>query len=443
MAENPHPHLLQLVENKKFRDDFSSKLRKLIEARNRADEHESDNDADPLDITREDIRSALNATLEKHVFLKVRPPYPLTLEDIEQTAYAELGNLQSTKEDYPRFLKAWNRFLTSLRNLFWIEEITGDDIDLGHWTPGTVTFEEYRRIPILWSPVEGLWFSLAHRVQREHNLPYFNSPLVGYFWGALSDDASKKATDDFRDVAQSIAKTIERLSGEKTDLELSRQLTELKISMELFLHDFDDPDQDIDIDNLGEEEPEESGSTIDDTMTRSHAEDGIRATADSVDALFPTWGLRLFCSCAEAYFETPERLKRMKRGIGPRLKNAVVLLAEADAQSLPAIALSLSFSAIEALVCKETTGIVDQLSRNVATLLEPNSLGRPDAIRFIKTMYNQRSKALHGESVEAEENDAEKVRRLAAAVLHAVVEWQGYQNAARVRLRNERTFSKN
>ena len=60
-------------------------------------------------------------------------------------------------------------------------------------------------------------------------------------------------------------------------------------------------------------------------------------------------------------------------------------------------------------------------------MLEPDRLQRPDAIRFVNTLYDQRSKALHGESVETEKDDAEKVRRLAAAVLHAVVEWQDYQ----------------
>lgn len=69
------------------------------------------------------------------------------------------------------------------------------------------------------------------------------------------------------------------------------------------------------------------------------------------------------------------------------------------------------------------------MSRNVATLLEQNLDKRHDAINFVTGLYKRRCKALHGESLETEEKDAQLARRLSAAVLHAAVEFHCYEKS--------------
>ncbi len=129
----------------------------------------------------------------------------------------------------------------------------------------------------------------------------------------------------------------------------------------------------------------------------------------------------LFTAIVESYFHPPAS---KTSSLEQRLRNAAHLLVEADSQDSVAISLSLSFSAIEAMVCSKTDGIVDELSRNVAGLLEPNKLNRMDAISAIKQLYALRSKTLHGASVDGDDNAKWKARCLAAAVVKAVVEWR-------------------
>jgi len=128
-----------------------------------------------------------------------------------------------------------------------------------------------------------------------------------------------------------------------------------------------------------------------------------------------------FSTQLSSYFLAPVK---KTSSIDQRLRNAVHFLVEADNQKSDAIALSLCFSAIEAMVCEKTEGIVDELSRNVASLLEPDALNRPCAIQAIKRLYNLRSKTLHGAVVHAGESIRWQARLLAAAVLKALTEWR-------------------
>lgn len=107
-----------------------------------------------------------------------------------------------------------------------------------------------------------------------------------------------------------------------------------------------------------------------------------------------------------------------------RMRNATHLLVEADDQENRVIALSLCFSAIEAMVCDKTEGIVDELSRHVASLLEPIGLSRIEAIAGIKKLYNIRSKVLHGDNLAGTDDDFWRARALAAAVLKAADDWK-------------------
>lgn len=120
------------------------------------------------------------------------------------------------------------------------------------------------------------------------------------------------------------------------------------------------------------------------------------------------------------YFHPPAK---KTSSIEQRLRNAVHLLVEADNQSNESISLSLSCAAIEALVCEKTEGIVDELTRHVAALLQPNAMDRPAAMQAVKDLYKIRSKALHGDLLEHDDAAKWKARLLASAVLKGVVEW--------------------
>ena len=134
-----------------------------------------------------------------------------------------------------------------------------------------------------------------------------------------------------------------------------------------------------------------------------------------------------FSAMLESFFLAPTK---KASSLEQRLRNAIHLLVEADNQESVAISLSLSFAAIEAVVCTKTHGIVEELSRNVASLLEPNNSRRLEAIAGIKKLYDIRSKALHGASIEGDEKAKWRARCLAAAVVKAVVEWR--EHAARL-----------
>jgi hypothetical protein len=129
----------------------------------------------------------------------------------------------------------------------------------------------------------------------------------------------------------------------------------------------------------------------------------------------------LFTDFLDAYFTLAEK---KTTSFVQRLRNAAHLLVEADSQTNHAIALSLSFSAIEALVCEKTEGIVDELSRHVATLLQPQARDRPDAITAVKKYYNLRSKTLHGDHIVNDIDARWRVRALASAVFKACVDWK-------------------
>lgn len=113
--------------------------------------------------------------------------------------------------------------------------------------------------------------------------------------------------------------------------------------------------------------------------------------------------------------------------LAQRVRNAIQLLEEADCQTSTAIGLSLCFSAIEALLCRKTEGITDELSRSVATLLEPDASQRLQVIKAIKQLYDRRSKALHGVSIDDDRQAWVRVRHLASGVLAAVADWADYQ----------------
>ena len=134
----------------------------------------------------------------------------------------------------------------------------------------------------------------------------------------------------------------------------------------------------------------------------------------------------LFKDFLDAYFEEPSK----KTGtFEQRLRNAAHLLVEADSQPNNAIGLALNLTAIEALVCEKTEGIVDELSRHVSTLLESDAMERPNSIKAIKDLYDRRSKTLHGDRVDGDLDARWRSRALATAVFKAAVDWKRHRQS--------------
>ncbi|MBI3468596.1 MAG: hypothetical protein HY000_36805 [Planctomycetes bacterium] len=128
----------------------------------------------------------------------------------------------------------------------------------------------------------------------------------------------------------------------------------------------------------------------------------------------------------DAYYSNPTKKDSMDR----RLRNALHLLVEADHQRHDAVRLALCVAAMEALACEGTENISTTLAENVATLLEPKGEARPDAVAFVKKLYDARSKTLHGEKLEHEEKMREHARVVAAALMKAILERREFQRKA-------------
>ncbi|MBW8042168.1 MAG: hypothetical protein FVQ85_19510 [Planctomycetes bacterium] len=125
----------------------------------------------------------------------------------------------------------------------------------------------------------------------------------------------------------------------------------------------------------------------------------------------------LIKKCLDMYYSKPSK----KDSIDRRIRNAVHLLIESDAQSNDAVGLALSVTAIDALLGEKSAEISEKLSMNVAVLLEPDLNRRQNATKFVKDMYNLRSEVLHGAKTEGEKDFRVKARHLVAGVLSAII----------------------
>jgi hypothetical protein len=114
-----------------------------------------------------------------------------------------------------------------------------------------------------------------------------------------------------------------------------------------------------------------------------------------------------------------------------RLRNAVVLLSQADKIALEPVALSLSFAAIEALVCeKDEVPTTKQFMRHVSTLLVQDTAGRKKKERIIRELYEIRSGVLHGSKIDWPHAGWINVqaRTIASGVILAVICWRQNQS---------------
>lgn len=122
--------------------------------------------------------------------------------------------------------------------------------------------------------------------------------------------------------------------------------------------------------------------------------------------------------CLDSYFAKPTSKKDL---LDRRIRNAVTMLVEADGQANHAVGIALAVTAIEALLGSGKTEIAAALCDGVATLLEPDLKQRSAANEFMKKVYDDRSRVLHGERIAAPEQRRKDIRLLAGGVLYAVV----------------------
>lgn len=120
----------------------------------------------------------------------------------------------------------------------------------------------------------------------------------------------------------------------------------------------------------------------------------------------------------DAYYCAPTK----RDTILGRIRNAVILNTESAQMPHDGLALAVCMSAIEALLGKKGTDISRTMAEHIATLLEPDSRERPNAVRFVKKLYDERSRILHGEKVFGERALRDQARILFTAVLKAIVE---------------------
>jgi hypothetical protein len=210
--------------------------------------------------------------------------------------------------------------------------------------------------------------------------------LKGYLYGGCSERAMPTIEDRIGPIIESVAKTA-RLSATMADKEKGKEPILISI--------------------LADVSPEEQ------------SEENRRRPA-SISFLTKGAGGRVLRTCLDAYFYGAGH----KKDIMERLSVATRRLVEADGVSNSGITLSMSFAAIEALICEGTEDKTKLVSDYVPTLLQPNSQGRTQKGERLKKYYSLRSKLVHGSTVDVTSQDAEVVRCLAAGVIRAVIAWR-------------------
>ncbi len=145
-----------------------------------------------------------------------------------------------------------------------------------------------------------------------------------------------------------------------------------------------------------------------------------------------------FAQCIRLWLQPPSKKDQLKR----RLRNALLLMTEADAASHAAVKLALSCAAIEAIAVKKgsDTGITQAFSDNCAALLQPDAAKRIDTVRQIKKLYAGRSDLIHGNTIEEQPNLAHQAWLLAAGVIRAVMQWMRMKDLPNESLQDEQFF---
>jgi hypothetical protein len=103
-----------------------------------------------------------------------------------------------------------------------------------------------------------------------------------------------------------------------------------------------------------------------------------------------------------------------------RIQNSVSLLANSDVIDHAGVSLALCTAAIESLLTNPGDKVTEVFANSCATLLQPDTDCRQQAIGDLKRLFDYRSSVLHGRSVTADSQLRGQSRRLAAGILRAV-----------------------
>lgn len=112
-----------------------------------------------------------------------------------------------------------------------------------------------------------------------------------------------------------------------------------------------------------------------------------------------------------------------------RLHSAANYLCVADNNLVPTELRFLnSISALEAMLSRGKEAISEQLAMSVACLVEPSLPLRTSVIDAVKKLYSIRSKIVHGDFVAVSRSDYTLSRKIAGAVMLAVVDREKFRN---------------
>lgn len=346
------------------------------------------------------------------VLSRLPRPCPITLEELREAAFAQLGGSANLEE----FRIAYRRFHHYV--LFAVDENNPPSVNLSLgginllWTPHP------------WTPGD----NLSWRLTAPDHTFYCSDPefYVNISPGEpIALNPSVAACDPDAHLTQSILKI--RISAFVSERAWKRESQELrKISATVWRS----------IAILAPQlYPDQAHRAINDLLL--FADSDTYLTDIAVMQHFDEF----FQACVSNYFSgMSEKDHTLER----RIYNALRLMSVAHDLLEEPLAIALFVTAIEALLGRSESGIADEISRNVATLLQPDPGARREASKKVKDLYNVRSKALHGVNIDRvfnkhkdvcnADNESASIQSLrdtahclAAAVLGAVVEWQVYQ----------------
>ncbi|MFH1920826.1 MAG: hypothetical protein ABIP48_13160 [Planctomycetota bacterium] len=344
----------------------------------------------------------LRDVFEKFVLSKLPNPKSITVEDLEEIAFHAFGGISDISTAAERFAV----YVLLRLDEDWVEIFDpfpggkfSDPFDFGKWIysydASAESWGDEGEVWELWVSTEsGFSFAVTTAVYA------VNMHECGIIPAALP----VKPIDDSEGmhIAGYVVGDASRSAMKAVEMELQLFIPSIVKSFRLLAGDLDfGPDVEI---------PLSTGNCF-----------PLNRTDLPFSTLVSPIGKAFFSQCISACVAPADSMAQ-------RIKNAIHLVAQADSQQRPSIALALCFSAIEALLSTKTQGITDELSRHVATALEPDASKRLPIMKKMKKLYDKRSRALHGGSIEDDQIAWIGTRLVAAGVLAAATEWRDYQH---------------
>jgi len=111
--------------------------------------------------------------------------------------------------------------------------------------------------------------------------------------------------------------------------------------------------------------------------------------------------------------------------LAERIGTGLRLLSEAASQNATALSLALTVTALEALLGKKgSSAIANEIAERVAILMESRIEYRMTAEKFVKELYDHRSRVLHGEDIGPRDEWYRKARFLVLRVVYRIIQFR-------------------